>query len=809
MPLPCVPLAALLLPYTNCNDEGKSVKQQGGSKIQILHILVMHVSAAGRLHACMADTTMIQSQGLTGSAATPLNTSTRHDVQPLASGTSFRKRPRNHESASTPGYVDHENLQKTQSDQALHVAKRSRAAEWPSQDAGDIARSCEKSAKHRKSSSARHKNRTAKSIRPSKFLEGSMNDKTSRKPPSLYTDEEAVEGHSESQGADMDPMDITCDAGIEPTKTSGTSGVFRFGKAIANAFRPGNVWQGINGIWKEKEEHTSPEKNILQERQAKAAVAYAELKKSGFRGTQNAPINRTSQVVPKINVDEIENDSHNSFRDSGVDVDGYRSSSDQKESDRKSSDQAAPFNDGLVTPTPISLPGRSASPFSDANSGRRSSLRIRKPSFQSIKRVTSQIQLPSVKQHSAISLTGGSANPDNTLQRVNEVESLRKQPSKKDIAKQYKLNKRVSDLENKLEIARRELELSLHDAPPVPYLPAHAGRKNFVPGALSSLPSERNLNPQDQAEDLTSKRASEQLINGINDRASLDLGSGIKKTGKSLSFSQRELKMKKYASADAIRKPSSNRCKTNNDNAFQPVAESKAVVGGEAAKRSAAKTVEGRAILITTGARTSQMRRPSKTPTNSPTRNSEEVPPVPAAFSLFDPTKVDQTKILKMRSDPNGNAPFGKIAEDVTNLRKEFPDIAEGQLHDYVGNLPDPTKDTIYTSVQHPNRPASPFLGPPQHTSPMKTRSKTRKRGISPPPPSLASAKKTRVEPDVDKSAMEDVLSEVPAKEEQQSLVTKTPLKIYGKPATRRKSLDSKLSPDVQKENVEWPDYVF
>ncbi|KAF2180185.1 hypothetical protein K469DRAFT_693346 [Zopfia rhizophila CBS 207.26] len=50
--------------------------------------------------------------------------------------------------------------------------------------------------------------------------------------------------------------------------------------------------------------------------------------------------------------------------------------------------------------------------------------------------------------------------------------SLHKTPSKKDLQKQAKLSRRVSDLEKKLHEARKELSLTLGDAPPVPALPS-------------------------------------------------------------------------------------------------------------------------------------------------------------------------------------------------------------------------------------------------------------------------------------------------------------------------------------------------
>lgn len=75
------------------------------------------------------------------------------------------------------------------------------------------------------------------------------------------------------------------DAGIESSKLSG---MYRFGKAIASAFNP-SAWRGFNGIWKEKDKPAvDPGKALMDERQERAQKAYAELKKSGFKGTQGS-----------------------------------------------------------------------------------------------------------------------------------------------------------------------------------------------------------------------------------------------------------------------------------------------------------------------------------------------------------------------------------------------------------------------------------------------------------------------------------------------------------------------------------------
>lgn len=121
---------------------------------------------------------------------------------------------------------------------------------------------------------------------------------------------------------------------------------------------------------------------------------------------------------------------------------------------------------------------KSISPMPNT-SGRRSSLNLRTPSFQTLKKATSHIQLPSVKRHST-EVSDGS-------------QQVKKQPSKKDLAKQQKLVKRVSNLELQLETARQELEQSLASTPAAKPV-GKTTRKPFKPGALPSLPSERLLN---------------------------------------------------------------------------------------------------------------------------------------------------------------------------------------------------------------------------------------------------------------------------------------------------------------------------
>lgn len=178
---------------------------------------------------------------------------------------------------------------------AAHIApepdsKRSRSSRWPQDKPPEGDRVAPKGRRSRRTISSPQQKRNSNSTpRSSKFLEGSMNDRVSDKPPSPYLGEEkATEQYTASQRASTRASVDTntyYDAGIEPGRSSG---MYRFGKALVNAFNP-SAWRGFNGIWKEKDKASvDPGKALMDERQEKAQKAYAELKRSGFRGTQGS-----------------------------------------------------------------------------------------------------------------------------------------------------------------------------------------------------------------------------------------------------------------------------------------------------------------------------------------------------------------------------------------------------------------------------------------------------------------------------------------------------------------------------------------
>lgn len=332
--------------------------------------------------------------------------------------------------------------------------------------------------------------------RASKFLEGSMHDRTSNKPPSLYIkDEQLMDQYLAGVGSER-PKSSTHQpnhsishhtAGADDAKPSG---IFRFGKAVASVFNPLNLWQGFGGKRRDTQEQDEyPDSAILKERQMRAEKAYLELKQSGFKGTKKLPHAHHSAEV-QVPVIQVGHDSkvHSAVpqKDSGIDVGSYRSSAEHKEDGRKGS-----ADDYLLPPPSIAGFGRSASPSSELSYGKRSSLHLRTPSLQSLKKAGSYFHLPSTIRPDESVALGMAMDRNRSMQELTHDQAVRKQTSRKDLEKQQKLGKRVSDLEAKLGAARRDLELARGDEPTSHQLP-HA-RKPFVPGLLPSLPSERIL----------------------------------------------------------------------------------------------------------------------------------------------------------------------------------------------------------------------------------------------------------------------------------------------------------------------------
>lgn len=548
-----------------------------------------------------------------------------------------------------------------------------------------------------------------------------MNDRVSNRPPSIYiTDSDTMEelGIQSSRNA-LSPKGINIkghtpsyDAGIEVSKPSG---VYRFGRALVNAFKPITVWRGFGNNREEKIPGLLSEKCVMQERQSKAEKAYAELKKNGYKGTQ--PPSRTVEClsVPVIKVEPaIDEARHFPYRDSGVDVGGYC------ESER---------NGQVLTPvkTPMNLPSTPTSrhvvrPVSNAISPRKSSLHFRKPSFQNLKKVKSQIQLPSIKKQIPI-------EPLPQGENFTVQQNLHKQPSRKDIAKQEKLSKKVSNLEAQLEIARMNLRRSVHETPGDANMQFSRGPRAFKPGALASLPSERLLSKGlviNESEEAL--RTEFEAVHELScERQSMLSSEDDEEITRAGSASQLEKELVDSLNQYNLYKKRNRESRHNLDTPYTTEQIDVNQLGStgfteEQPKRrlrSSSKTQQ----IVSTNADDRKMLERGTTPRyphKPPDQASEAVPPLPTTQTIFDSSQVDQARLLSMRFIGDMKTPLGRHPEDLDNLRKEFPMVSTDQLARYVDQLSRGTQFTDHRSLAHHNQEVAPLLVQPRSASPIK-----------------------------------------------------------------------------------------
>jgi hypothetical protein len=398
-----------------------------------------------------------------------------------------------------------------------HGSKRHRAVNWPF--SGDD------SPKNTASTSKRHVSTPGRS---SRFQEASMHDRPSNRPPSVF-----VRHFNQHLNASVDhlmdryyetekPLPDRPDAKTLPRRlalgspskspqrglpdthhanvstwshstgaeqadaaaTTKASGFFRFGKSMASAFNPVSIWQKVTTTFRDTKEEMIQEKlnERYGDRQAKAEQAYAELKQAGKLGAQGtrAIPNNVKIFAPGFSSQK----EPESQRDSGISMD---------DESRSSMDTNKTSN--LLTPA--------------MDYSRKGSWHSRTPSFQNLKKIASMGNL-----HKR-STSGQSLSPEKELS--DGFSNLRRSSSKVDIKKQHKLSKRVSDLESKLNAARRELDSAL--APPgsvssrsvtpihpLPELPHEESgdegpwKRRYTPG-LPTLLSERLLTTDGMPED--------------------------------------------------------------------------------------------------------------------------------------------------------------------------------------------------------------------------------------------------------------------------------------------------------------------
>lgn len=641
-----------------------------------------------------------------------------------------------------------------------------------------------------------------------------MNDRVSAKPPSIYTrDEAAMEqyhshilahGSRSLDGQNEDDRNYM-ETGIDTTKQSG---MYRFGRALVSAFNPVNVWQGINGIWKDKEQPSNSDIKVLQERKIRADKKYAEMKQSGFKGTRSSLIGTTSLEESRRTSRDSQSDSLDSpLHIADTTLQQTRPSAAFKHG------RPTPIGseDLLVPPTFMEHP-HLANPVTRGEDGHTASLNIRRPSFQSLKKVKSHIQLPSTKRKAADTALH-SPNLKITGNQM-DAQALRRQPSKKDVAKRQKLSKQVSNLEGKLEAVRRELELCNAETPDVPKIPS-SPRKAFVLDALSSLPSESNMKStnsitQNEHDSHWQRPSSRNVDNhnsvpkklAIEGRSITNSNTVANPQAKGPQSSSKKRKLSSDQEFDNSHKP-----KDNMDHGFN--SKSSSIVKQILSPPKSQKLDESSAKLGIEATTEQSLASGIRSPRHNQAKHKTSVPPIPPFTVPFDPAQVDKGKLLAMRSIPRDDLPFGAHLDDIVNLQKIFPLCSQKQLDEYLLSL----------SKDHEAESKIKNVENQQPTTPSRTHSVS----DSPIKPSMFQDAPSRGRPVCKNSSpnkktgrelstINEAITVDPSKDKSipplPSILKLKTQSAETRDVSKRHYTDKPL-PEIQKEDYAWPEDVF
>jgi len=408
-----------------------------------------------------------------------------------------------------------------------HTPKRSRPSLQPSDnDASDDATPVQQRNVRRKKgvnnlsnlnlrhAAERHARQYAESQpvpRESKFQEGSLTDKPSGQPPTAFTRftrtdsgnihlvDDLMDDYHNGMPSPHRSVEIDIEREqaqtAQPTpaisaqapNTDENNGFFlRFGRSLAASFHPVRMWKQV---FDETHEELR-QKNLAEIRRKKALKEeaerrYAQMKASGQFETR--VLSRASLA-----------DSNVTLRDSGVIFASGTPSLEHKRATSHGSHLTIPTNDANFT-SESEAPDVAPS----ATKTFRSRLSFKRPSLQNLR-----FDLKRAKSDYTLAAAANSQRDSSSSVSPVKAEfgdsTLKKSHSKIDIRKQYKLSKRVSNLESKLQLARKELDDALIEASPMPKLGnkyerftpySTIKRPTFVPGKLESLPSERLLDP--------------------------------------------------------------------------------------------------------------------------------------------------------------------------------------------------------------------------------------------------------------------------------------------------------------------------
>ncbi|KFZ05651.1 hypothetical protein V501_08151 [Pseudogymnoascus sp. VKM F-4519 (FW-2642)] len=335
--------------------------------------------------------------------------------------------------------------------------KRHRTSDWP---LGGNGKAVEGAAADGPDSPTSNYSDDGVQPRSSKFIEGSMRNRASQKPPRKYVVTEtelncAGENDCTKNGklqrnklVRNSNHSVPAVAGEAKNEANRHSTIFRFGKSLAASFNPSN-WK----IWSKSQDAQVPGDKADAEAQAKLERAYREVKNiAPTPGRRFGPAGGSA----------IWSNPRSSVNASGVDI----------------SEQAPPSQKryGMVFDTPPSMAGFGGDDYS---------------AQQGTSKLSTPADLYSVPSHQLLHSNGSRSSF--TYGSIAPPKSVKHKLSRKDLRVQQKLVKRVSNLESKLEAARLELVKSLGNTGLPP--PQARGRKSrFVPRALSSLPSESLLN---------------------------------------------------------------------------------------------------------------------------------------------------------------------------------------------------------------------------------------------------------------------------------------------------------------------------
>ncbi|KAF2723201.1 hypothetical protein K431DRAFT_302121 [Polychaeton citri CBS 116435] len=312
------------------------------------------------------------------------------------------------------------------------------------------------------------------SDRESKFQEGSLTDKPSDKPPSAFTrfirthsgnvqrvDELMADYHEGVEDGKLEAGPSTGIAAKEQGKDEqeNGAGLFKFGRNFATSFHPVTLW---HKLWNETKEELKRADLAEAERKRRlkeeAEAQYARLQKTG------------ELPIKTVRADE------------GISYDGEP---------HPAHSQTVKEQPSFYGQSGDDLTSQSGSEFPETVSKNRtliSRFTLKRPSLSNLKfglkRTTSEMNL-------------AGAAAANNRESSSSVSPAKVEYDQTTVRKQHKLNKRVSDLEGKLQQARRELDEAIANASPMPkfgskyerFTPSMRSRR-FAPGALPSLPSE-------------------------------------------------------------------------------------------------------------------------------------------------------------------------------------------------------------------------------------------------------------------------------------------------------------------------------